>query len=172
MPTLVHPPEAGPNPAGRLPPETPPKLGGHTTATSPTDACDFPPWTATPPTTDNNINRAAIKFASDEDDTSEEDSVDDIVTQCEELLAELADQDHDANPGVVTTDNNSDAGAVSGGDTAETRLSGLVGGQGNTGVVFGFVISKQTTTTTTTTTTTPTRFKADFGCFNHRLPSF
>jgi hypothetical protein len=28
--------------------------------------------------------------------------------------------------------------------SAETRLSGLVGGQGNTGVVFGFVISKQT----------------------------
>lgn len=64
MPTLDHPPEACPNSAGRLPPETPvaktiartlapaplsaqptpaPKLGGHAiTNTSPTDASDFP----------------------------------------------------------------------------------------------------------------------------------
>ena len=37
-----------------------------------------------------------------------------------------------------------DVGAFSSSCTAETRMGVLVRGQGNTGVVFGFVISKQT----------------------------
>ena len=148
MPTLDHPPEACPNSAGRLPPETPvaktiartlapaplsaqptpvPKLGGHAiTNISPTAASDFPLRAATPPATDANVNRAAIQYAPDGEDTSEDDinpdtpeeddpDEEDLVTQCYALLEQI-DQDiddttdnninSDANPGVGSTDNN------------------------------------------------------------------